>query len=100
MKDIHTKRNNFAAGLRSARNARGMSQEDFGLVSSRTYVSSLERGLKSPTLNKVDDLADVLGVHPLTLLILSYTEGRGTELTPRFLEEVMSEVEAVLNSKS
>lgn len=65
-------RNNFAAGLRKTRDAQGLSQEDFGLISSRTYVSSLERGLKSPTLNKVDDFASTLGVHPLTLLFVSY----------------------------
>jgi transcriptional regulator with XRE-family HTH domain len=39
---------------------------------SRTYVSALERGLKSPTLPKVDALSGVLGLHPLTLLALSY----------------------------
>lgn len=99
MKDIHTKRNNFATGLRGVRHARGMSQEDFGLVSSRTYVSSLERGLKSPTLNKVDDLAEVLGVHPLTLLILSYTDGHGSAPSASLLETVLAEVTAVLGSK-
>ena len=42
------------------------------MVSSRTYISALERGLKQPTLRKVDQLATVLGLHPLTLLTLSY----------------------------
>lgn len=47
------------------------------MVSSRTYISSLERGLKVPTVNKVDSLASVLGIHPLTLLALSYLKKRG-----------------------
>lgn len=47
------------------------------MVSSRTYISSLERGLKVPTVNKVDSLASVLGIHPLTLLALSYLRRRG-----------------------
>jgi len=64
--------NNFPKALKKARTAQGLSQESFGLVSSRTYVSSLERGLKAPTLNKADDLAHVLGIDPLTLLALSY----------------------------
>lgn len=67
----HTQ-NNFPKALKKARTAQGLSQESFGLVSSRTYVSSLERGLKAPTLNKADELAQVLGIHPLTLLALSY----------------------------
>ena len=99
MKSNQTPRNNFAAGLRKTRDGRGLSQEDFGLVSSRTYVSSLERGLKSPTLNKVDDLASTLGVHPLTLLVLSYVEGAGVTSAPALLDKVLAEVQAVLASK-
>lgn len=48
-------------------------------MSERTYVSSLERGLKSPTLEKVADLAAALDVHPLTLLALTYVR-RGENL--------------------
>lgn len=51
-----------------------MPQEAFSEVSSRTYVSALERHLKSPTLHKVDDLSAVMGLHPLTLLSLAYCE--------------------------
>nr|CBA28091.1 hypothetical protein Csp_A05550 [Curvibacter putative symbiont of Hydra magnipapillata] len=66
--------NNLAKSLRTIRKSKGISQEDFGLISSRTYVSSLERKLKSPTLSKVDELAAVLGVHPLTLLAGAYLQ--------------------------
>lgn len=41
-------------------------------MSSRTYLSSLERGLKSPTLEKIDQLAGTLDVHPLTILVATY----------------------------
>ena len=99
MKSNQIPRNNFAAGLKKARDGCGLSQEDFGLVSSRTYVSSLERGLKSPTLNKVDDLAATLGVHPLTLLVLSYVEGASATAAPALLEKVLAEVQAVLATK-
>jgi transcriptional regulator with XRE-family HTH domain len=64
--------NQFAKALKRVRAATGRTQEDFALVSSRTYISSLERGQKSPTLKKIDELAHVLGVHPLTLLTLAY----------------------------
>lgn len=49
-----------------------MTQEDFDDVSSRVYISALERGLKQPTLPKVDALAARMGVHPLVLLTLAY----------------------------
>lgn len=62
----------FAVALRTLRKACGRSQEEFDVVSSRTYISALERGLKQPTLSKVDELARVMEVHPLSLLALSY----------------------------
>ncbi|WP_243055243.1 helix-turn-helix domain-containing protein [Pseudomonas sp. BP01] len=58
----------LAQALRSIRTSRGLTQEDLGDVSSRTYVSILERGLKSPTLEKLVDLAVRMDVHPLSLL--------------------------------
>ncbi|MCU0074536.1 helix-turn-helix domain-containing protein [Pseudomonas koreensis] len=62
----------FAIALRSARIRRGLTQEDFGIVSSRTYLSTLERGLKNVTLEKASELAQRMGVHPLTLLVESF----------------------------
>lgn len=68
-----TSKNSFSAALKTVRKARGLSQEAFSDVSSRTYMSSLERGLKSPTLSKVAELCEVMEVHPLTLLTLAYS---------------------------
>ncbi len=62
----------FASALKVIRKSKGLTQEDFSVTSSRTYLSSLERGLKSPTLEKIDAIAQTLSVHPLTLLTLTY----------------------------
>lgn len=51
---------------------RKLTQEDFATVSSRTYISTLERGRYVPTIEKLDSIAPVLGVHPVTLLVGSY----------------------------
>ena len=61
----------LSEALKTIRKARGLSQEDFSDVSSRTYMSTLERDLKSPTLNKLAELCEVMEVHPLTLLTLA-----------------------------
>lgn len=63
----------FGQALRRQRKAKGLSQEAFTAVSSRTYLSELERGLKNPTLDKIDMLAATIGVHPLTLLAECYS---------------------------
>ena len=62
----------FAVALKQARKASGLTQEDFSDVSSRTYISTLERGLKNPTIEKVDSLSKAMRIHPLTLLSLTY----------------------------
>jgi transcriptional regulator with XRE-family HTH domain len=49
-----------------------MAQEEFDTVSSRTYVSELERGVRQATVVKIDSIASAMQVHPLTVLTLSY----------------------------
>ncbi|AZZ45373.1 MULTISPECIES: helix-turn-helix domain-containing protein [Stutzerimonas] len=62
----------FGQALRISRQAAGRTQEDFTRISSRTYISQLERGLKSPTLEKLDELSKLLGMHPVTLVAATY----------------------------
>lgn len=85
--------------LRKIRKARGLSQEAFSDVSSRTYLSSLERGLKSPTLSKLAELCEVMEVHPLTLLTLAYIENDISEVDG-LLSRVQSEISEILENAS
>ena len=90
-------KNSFPAALRIARKARDLSQEAFSDVSSRTYVSSLERGLKSPTLAKLTELCEVLDIHPLTLLTLAYAaDGQIDALFARVKRELAA-IDAALD---
>lgn len=60
----------FAAALKHYREAVGLSQEDLAAKADldRTYVSQLERGLKSPTLTSLEKLAGCLGIEAQALL--------------------------------
>ena len=87
----------LSEALKTIRKARGLSQEAFSDVSSRTYMSSLERDLKSPTLNKLGELCDVMEVHPLTLLTLAYA-GKKPKQAEQLLAQVRQELEAVLKA--
>lgn len=62
----------FGATLKHARAVQVKTQEDFAVISSRTYLSALERGIYSPTVDKLDALASVLDLHPVTLLASCY----------------------------
>ncbi|TCD24505.1 XRE family transcriptional regulator [Pseudomonas sp. IC_126] len=85
----------FGLALKQLRSERNLSQEDFSDISSRTYLSTLERGLKSPTLDKVDELASVLEVHPLTLLVGGYL----LKDSPIALDELFRRIRAELPSQ-
>jgi len=85
----------LSEALKTIRKARGLSQEAFSDVSSRTYMSSLERDLKSPTVNKLAELCEVMEVHPLTLLTLAYA-GDDARRAEQLLAQVRQELDAVL----
>jgi len=88
----------FGKALREARKARGLTQEDFSTTSGRTYLSSLERGLKSPTLEKIAALAETLKIHPLTLLALTYLYMQN-ETPERLLTKVQKETKDIKGAK-
>ena len=66
------------------------------IISSKGF--DLERGIKSPTLSKVDTLAEVLGLHPLTLLTLAYLHDRRTESAEALMARVAQELRLVLKA--
>ena len=75
----------FAHALKQVRSLTRHSQEDFDVCSSRTYISALERGLKTPTLRKVDQLAAVMGVHPMVVLAMAYAQ----DSSPHAVQDVL-----------
>jgi len=95
MTNANVPKANIAKALKVARNAKQLSQEDFSLVSSRTYLSTLERGMKSPTLSKLDELANTLEVHPLTLMTLAYLQNPSVDSPVDLLKLVSSEVKSI-----
>ncbi|GBG14762.1 XRE family transcriptional regulator [Novimethylophilus kurashikiensis] len=82
----------FALAFKQLRKSSGLTQEDFSVVSSRTYVSVLERGMKSPTLEKIDELASTMQIHPLTLLTLTYMQAGSEDEANRLFEIVRLQI--------
>lgn len=87
----------LAKALASARKYRGITQEGFSNISSRTYVSTLERGLKSPTVDKLDGLCHILDVHPVSLLFAAYVLA-GSSGVEELHETIAKEVHQILKS--
>ncbi len=67
----------FGKALRKARQAAGLSQEELAERAGlhRTYISQLERGLKSPTLDIIDRLATSVGSTTPKLVELAFEGG-------------------------
>lgn len=86
----------FGKSLKMLREAQGLAQEDFSVISSRTYVSQLERGQQSPTLDKVEALAKHLKIHPLSLLYLTYMRAGGLRDIDVLVRRVRSDLEGVV----
>ena len=87
----------FAKALKTIRLSKGLTQEDFGEVSSRTYLSTLERGLKSPTLDKIEALSKMMDIHPLTLLTLTYLDDKGHHALKALHKIITSEIDSIDN---
>ena len=90
-------KNAFAKALKQIRSNKGLTQEDFSNVSSRTYVSTLERAIKSPTLDKIECLANVLKIEPLTLLTLTYMIKRNDVEADDLLQIINKEIIGLKN---
>lgn len=64
----------FASVLKAVRLKRNVTQNDFADTASRTYLSKLELGKSSITLDKLDQLSRRLDLSPLTILTLTLSE--------------------------
>lgn len=85
----------FGLALKQVRNRQQLTQEDFSETSSRTYLSTLERGIKSPTLEKVEQLSKVLEVHPLSVMVMAYLYKEDDQDLSSLLNLIENEVNAL-----
>lgn len=90
----------FAKALKTARKAHGLTQEDFSSVSSRTYVSTLERGQKSPTLDKIGTISQTIGINHLSLLTLAHLYFDKDSDLECILEQIRFEVNHICENSS
>lgn len=85
-------RESFGETVRSIRRDKGLPQGAIGM--NQGYVSEVENGLKSPTLQKIAEIANNLGLHPITLLTAAF-EKMGSDSAEQILADVASELEAL-----
>lgn len=84
----------FAAVVKAMPAGKGLTQKNLAEVSSRTYVSKLERGQSSPTLEMIPALSSPLHVNPLTLvaITLSAESGQSVNALLRRTQEELADL--------
>lgn len=89
----------LGVSLRRVRKSRGLTQEAFTSVSSRTHMSELERGVIGITVEKLIEIAEVMEVHPLTVLLGSFSSYEGVA-PERLLEQIAQEYREVVQPEA
>lgn len=86
----------FANILKTLRISRGLTHKQMAEASSRGYMSKLEQGLSSPTVDKLTAISDTLGLSPLTLftLTLSVESGQPIDSLVQRLKADVADLEA------
>lgn len=84
--------------IREARLAKNITQESISAFSSRTYLSDLENGKKEASVSKINDLANSIGVHPLTIFALAYSHIEGSLNIEELQRKVANELSHIMNA--
>ena len=83
----------LAQAIKELRKSKDLSQETVG--ASQSYISDVERGIKSPSVIKLAELAENMGVHPLTILAKSYLLADPDLGVDELLEQLRRELEEI-----
>ena len=81
----------LAGALRGARAHQGLNYEDLAGATHRTYVGMLEQARANPTLEKLSEIADYLGLDLLTMVTLAIA-AQGEELPSEALQRAALQI--------
>lgn len=84
----------FGLALRELRERKKLSQQAFVGVVSREHMSRLERGVSMPNLAVVVGIAEVLAVHPMSLMGLCFHKMDGGEV-----QDMLHQIELDLSKR-
>jgi len=76
--------------IKELRQAGGFPQENLG--PSQSYISAIERGKWKPSLDKIEQIAAILSVHPATLIVLAYMKQSSPEKADQLYDLIQAEV--------
>ncbi|MFT3811862.1 MAG: helix-turn-helix transcriptional regulator [Acidovorax sp.] len=81
----------FGRALQQMRAASGMTQEDLLLATSRRHVGRIEQGHQVPSIRVIENLAETLQIHPMTLVTAAYCPDFDAAAVEKVLEVVKAD---------
>lgn len=88
-------KNALGEAVRLVRSQKGLPQE--GVGASQSYISDVERGEKTPSLEKIQMIAAAVNVHPLSILAASFLIEDPELGLKKLMDRVREEVNALLD---
>jgi transcriptional regulator with XRE-family HTH domain len=90
-------RRGLGRSLKLIRKAQGVTQQELSDTTARSYISYVERGIKNPTVEKLEELANAMRVHPITVLTIAYLGQLREQDLDALQSRVYKEAKALLN---
>jgi transcriptional regulator with XRE-family HTH domain len=80
----------LGASMKLYRLKKNIPQESLG--PSQPYISTLEAGRGSASIDKIEQMAGVLGVHPVSIILAGYLSSDDDVTTDQLLERIRNEL--------
>ncbi|TDV37535.1 helix-turn-helix protein [Pseudomonas helmanticensis] len=82
----------IGTSIKSYRLKRDIPQESLG--PSQPYISNLEAGRGSASLDKIEQMADVLGIHPVSIILAGYLKSEDAS-KDQLIDRIRIELEEI-----
>lgn len=83
----------LGAALKSYRLNKNITQEEMG--PSQTHISNLERGKWSPSIDKIEQMSNLLGVHPASVILAAYISSEEGMRSGDLLRRIQQELQDI-----
>ena len=80
----------IGSSVKAYRLKKNIPQESLG--PSQPYISNLEAGRGSASLDKIEQMADVLGIHPLSIIFAGYLTSNEDADKERLFERIRKDL--------
>lgn len=87
---------NFGRALQQLRTARGLTQEDLLMATSRRHMSRIEQGHQQPSIGTIESLAESLQIHPLSLVTAAYCPIGDSAAVQTLLQTVRADLASLI----